>query len=78
MSHVSSTGEGDKAGDKRDEAELLRLFIDALRKTIDRYVTLGREKQTMLRANTEYFLYNIKEIHVILEEALRPVFRIDR
>jgi hypothetical protein len=23
-------------------------------------------------------MYDIKEIHVILEEALRPVFRIDR
>jgi len=32
----------------------------------------------MQRANIEYYMYDIKEIHVILEEALRPVFRIDR
>ena len=39
---------------------------------------LGREKSTMQRANIEYFMFDIKEIHQILEEALRPVFRIDR
>lgn len=32
----------------------------------------------MQRANIEYYMYDIKEIHIILEEALRPVFRIDR
>ena len=32
----------------------------------------------MQRANIEYFMFDIKEIHQILEEALRPVFRIDR
>ena len=78
MSHISFNGNTDKAGDKLDETELLRLFIDTLRKTIDAYVGLGREKSTMQRANIEYFMFDIKEIHVILEEALRPVFRIDR
>jgi len=32
----------------------------------------------MARGNIEYFMYDISEIHTILEEALRPVFRIDR
>lgn len=78
MSHISSSGNGDKTGDKLDETELLRLFIETLKKTIDNFTNLGREKQTMQRANIEYYMYDIKEIHVILEEALRPVFRIDR
>lgn len=32
----------------------------------------------MVRGQTEYFMYDIAEIHTILEDALRPVFRIDR
>jgi hypothetical protein len=32
----------------------------------------------MQRGNIEYYMYDINEIHVMLEEALRPVFRIDR
>lgn len=32
----------------------------------------------MTRGSTEYFMYDISEIHLILEEALRPVFRIDK
>jgi Rad3-related DNA helicase len=35
MSHVSSGGNTEKAGDKLDDTELLRLFLDTLRKTID-------------------------------------------
>jgi hypothetical protein len=57
---------------------LLRLFVDTLRKTIDNFPNLGRHKQTLQRANIEYYMFDICEIHVILEEALRPVFRIDR
>ena len=78
MSHVSASGNSDRTGDKLDETELLRMFIDTLRKVIENYTQLGREKSTMQRASTEYFMFDIKEIHTILEEALRPVFRIDR
>lgn len=78
MSSVSANGNSDRTGDKLDETELLRMFVDTLRKVIENYVNLGREKSTMQRASTEYFMFDIKEIHVILEEALRPVFRVDR
>ena len=61
-----------------DDTELLRVFIDTLRKTIDNFPSHGRHTSTMQRANIEYYMYDIGEIHVILEEALRPVFRIDR
>ena len=54
------------------------MFIETLRKTIDNFPNLGREKSNLTRANIEYYMYDISEIHVMLEEALRPVFRIDR
>lgn len=44
MSHISSNGNTDRTGDKLDDTELLRMFIDTLRKTIDNYTNLGREK----------------------------------
>jgi hypothetical protein len=44
MSHISNTGDTDKTGDKLDETELLRMFIDTLRKVIDNYPSLNREK----------------------------------
>jgi len=44
MSHISSSGNGDRTGDKLDETELLRLFIETLKKTIDNFTNLGREK----------------------------------
>ena len=77
MSTVSS-GNTDKAGDRLDDTELLRVFIDTLRKTIDNFPNFNRHTSTMQRANVEYYMYDINEIHTILEEALRPVFRIDR
>ena len=42
MSHVSSNGNTDRTGEKLDETELLRMFIDTLRKTIDNYPVLNR------------------------------------
>ena len=68
----------DKSGDRLDDTELLRVFIDTLRKTIDSFPGYNRHTNTMQRANIEYYMYDIAEIHTILEEALRPVFRIDR
>jgi len=61
-----------------DETELLRIFVDTLRKVIDNFPGYGRHTSVMARANVEYYMYEIGEIHTILEEALRPVFRIDR
>jgi hypothetical protein len=78
MSHVSNNGKTESSGDKLDQTELLRMFIETLRKTIDNFPNLGREKSNLQRANIEYYMYDIAEIHVMLEEALRPVFRIDR
>ena len=75
---MSSVGDGNDGGDKLDDAELLRVFIDHLRKTIDNFPSYNRQKSTMQRASIEYYMYDINEIHVILEEALRHVFRIDR
>ena len=77
MSCVSS-GQNDKSGDRLDDTEILRVFIDTLRKTIDNFPSYNRHTSTMQRANIEYFMFDIAEIHTILEEALRPVFRIDR
>ena len=77
MSAVSN-GNTDKTGDRLDDTELLRVFIDTLRKTIENFPSYNRHNSTMQRANIEYFMYDINEIHTILEEALRPVFRIDR
>lgn len=45
---------------------------------IDNFPGYGRHTSVMARANIEYYIYDIGEIHTILEEALRPVFRIDR
>ena len=75
---VVNNGKDDKSGDRLDDTELLRVFIDTLRKTIDNFPSYNRHNTTMQRANIEYYLYDINEIHTILEEALRPVFRIDR
>jgi hypothetical protein len=77
MSSVHS-GNDKSGGDRLDDTELLRVFIDTLRKTIDNFPGYNRHSSTMQRANIEYFMYDINEIHTILEEALRPVFRIDR
>lgn len=32
----------------------------------------------MERGNIKYYLYDIKMVHNILEQALKPVFKIDR
>jgi hypothetical protein len=45
---------------------------------IENFTNFGRHTSSMVRGNIEYFMFDIKEIHTILEEALRPVFRIDR
>lgn len=75
---VNYTGVDEKIGDKLDETEILRTFIEHLKKVIEKFPTYGRHLSNQIRGNTEYFMYDISEIHTILEEALRPVFRIDR
>jgi regulator of telomere elongation helicase 1 len=76
--YMSNVGDGSDKGDKLDNTELLRVFVDTLRKTIDNFPSYNRQTSVMQRANIEYYMYDINEIHVMLEEALRPVFRIDR
>lgn len=76
--HVSSSGTDEKVGDKLDETEILRTFIETLKKVIENFPNFGRHTSSMIRGNIEYFMFDIREIHTILEEALRPVFRIDR
>jgi hypothetical protein len=39
---MSSVGDGNDGGDKLDDAELLRVFIDHLRKTIDNFPSYNR------------------------------------
>ena len=78
MANVSMTGTDDKIGDKMDETDLLRTFIEQLRRVIEHFPNYNRHTSSMVRGNIEYFMYNICEIHIILEEALRPVFKLDR
>ena len=46
MSCVSN-GNTDKTGDRLDDTELLRVFIDTLRKTIDNFPGYNRHNSTM-------------------------------
>lgn len=75
---VSATGKDEKIGDKLDETEILRTFIETLKRVIENFPNFGRHTSSMIRGNIEYFMFDIREIHTILEEALRPVFRIDK
>ena len=47
MSNVSKDGKSEQSGDKLDQTELLRMFIETLRKTIDNFPNLGREKSNL-------------------------------
>lgn len=49
-----------------DETEILRTFIEHLRKVIENFPNLGRQLSSMIRGNTEYFMYDVGEIHTIL------------
>ena len=68
----------EKVNEKIDETEILRTFIEQLKKVIENFPNYGRHLTSTVRGNTEYFMYDVVEIHSILEEALRPVFRIDK
>jgi hypothetical protein len=78
MSSATTNQNNEKAGDKLDDTEILRTFVESLRKEIDTLPNRPRHKSTMCKNNVLYYLYDISEIHDILENALRPVFRIDR
>lgn len=78
MQTISSSGQDEKISDKIDETEILRTFIEQLKKVIDAFPNQNKHISNMIRGQTEYFMYDIAEIHTILEDALRPVFRIDR
>jgi len=75
---AASSGGSDKIGDKLDDTELLATFIDALRKVIENFPNYGLNPRIMSKNNIEYFIYEVDMIHIILEEALKPVFHIDR
>ena len=75
---VSSSGENERITEKLDETDVLRTFIEQLRRVIECFPNFNRHSSSMVRGNIEYFMYDIKEIHTILEEALKPVFRLDR
>jgi hypothetical protein len=61
-----------------DDTELLRAFVEALKRAIDVRPNLDRHIGEMERGNVKYFLYDIGEVLRILEEALKPVFRVDK
>jgi hypothetical protein len=61
-----------------DDTELLRAFVEHLKRAIDVRPNLMRHVGEMERGNVKYYLYDIQEVLKILEEALKPVFRIDK
>jgi hypothetical protein len=61
-----------------DDTEILRAFVEHLRRAIDVRPNLMRHIGVMPRGNADYYLYDISEVLRILEEALKPVFRIDK
>lgn len=61
-----------------DDTEILRAFVEQLRRVIDVRPNLNCHVNAMERGNVKYFMYDISEVLKILEEALRPVFRIDK
>ena len=61
-----------------DDTELLRAFVEHLKRAIDVRPNLMRLVGEMERGNVKYYLYDISEVLRILEEALKPVFRIDK
>eukprot|EP00347_Sterkiella_histriomuscorum_P009407 403341333 len=78
MSANVTNQNNDKAGDKLDETEILRCFIDHLRRAIDIKPNMRKHVGEMERGNIKYYLFDIQEVHNILDEALQPVFRIDK
>jgi len=61
-----------------DDTELLRLFVEQLRRQIDVRPNMMKHIGEMERGNVKYFLYDIGEVLEILDQALKPVFRIDK
>ncbi len=61
-----------------DDTEILRTFVEQLRRVIDARPNFRHHVGEMERGNVKYYLYDISEVLKILEEALKPVFRIDR
>ena len=60
--NAPTTGD-DKLNDKIDETEILRTFIEHLKKVIENFPNYGRHLSSMIRGNTEYFMYDVGEIH---------------
>lgn len=61
-----------------DDTEILRAFVEHLRRAIEVRPNLNRHVNEMERGHVKYYLYDIAEVLKILEEALKPVFRIDK
>jgi|LauGreDrversion4_2_1035121.scaffolds.fasta_scaffold129585_3 hypothetical protein len=68
----------EKAGDNLDDTEVLRTFVEQLRRVIDVRPNMRNHIGEMERGNVKYYLYDISEVLKIMEEALKPVFRIDK
>ena len=49
-----------------------------MRRVIDTTPNLKRHIDEMERGNIKYYLYDIAEVHNILEASLKEVFRIDK
>jgi len=61
-----------------DDTEILRAFVDQLKKVIDVRPNMRHHTDELERGNVKYYLYDISEVLKILDEALKPVFRIDK